>query len=188
MDRVEDQIEKDVLNKAATRIQATYRGFKARRGLYELGDENDTIDEVSERKRAKTDPALPSAEAFAKEVSHIDHTDPAVETSVVFSEEDLIQVASQQPHCLSVFTRSQSDPGSIEEDINSTREEDIIDTNEKVTETRIIDALLNDPNTDLTLDPVYMNNAATRIQANVRGFLTRKSFKHQKRPKTLSGN
>ncbi|CAL8072562.1 unnamed protein product [Orchesella dallaii] len=191
MDEMEKEIEKEMMNNAATKIQAAFRGFETRRSL------------VGVRKNGKCNTASPAKIAESPDQSAIPeqclNTAAAAEATVEAKNDDEKEtVAATAPSATAArlspepvmgaeaaalsaailasarggkpplsCLRSRSYPGSHEE------EHPLLEFDEGDE-----DLLFHpEPEIDLELDPDYINRAATKIQANFRGYRVRKSFK-----------
>lgn len=187
MEDMEKEIENEMMNNAAVKIQASFRGFKTRKqigseyGVSRKGKSKENassgIVDTSAPQPASTDPITCDESRVAEassECALAERLSPDKEASGEV--EDVLGAAiasgggsSARPplSCL----RSRSYPGSHE--LEEAEPPVVIDFDEGEE-----DRLLNpEPEVNLELDPDYINRAATKIQANFRGYKVRKSFK-----------
>jgi hypothetical protein len=200
MEEMEAQIEKEMLSQAATKIQAGFRGFKTRKSIRHSGvsfAENtsggpdnvpaagDCLAPLSPSvTEAAIEPAAATTSAFTAEKSFStelpDSGGPTISDGV-----SSLPVDSQRDHQgslppersasfkppLAAF-RSRSYPGSAEGDKLMKSQ------NPGEHETEV----------ELLYDPDYMNNAATVIQATIRGYLVRNRNRRRNDRNNISGD
>ncbi|ODM96305.1 Neurofilament heavy polypeptide [Orchesella cincta] len=180
MDEMEKEIENEMMNTAAIKIQAGFRGFQTRKSLVGVKCYcwlNPSGESVVPEKCLNTNTAtIAGAEASEKEVVAV--VPVATAASARFTPETLAKDAESIAFSSAIHAsrggkpplsclRSRSYPGSHEE------EHPLLEFDEGDE-----DLLYHpEPEIDLELDPDYINRAATKIQANFRGYRVRKSFK-----------
>jgi len=183
MDEMEKEIENEMMNNAATKIQAGFRGFKTRKSLTSSSrsgvSKNEDCSAVPPVTSATAEKCLNTTTTTAAEASvNTDNNEAGIPVASRLSPE-LKNVMSAESIALTAAIasrggkpplsclRSRSYPGSHED------EHPILEFDEGDE-----DLMFNpEPEIDLELDPDYINRAATKIQANFRGYRVRKSFK-----------
>jgi len=191
MEEMEAQIENEMLSQAATKIQAGFRGYKTRKSFRQSGVSNAAVEDtpVAAAEACPPEPLCFPAATEATNITsepaditaetNISQQLPVSDASVAFSDEtSFLSRRSHEGSCPPEttsssnskpslgFLRSRSYPGSAEGDA-------LIEADEHHDE----------PLPNVEYDPDYINNAATVIQATVRGYLVRKRSGLNKRNK-----
>ncbi|XP_021955871.2 uncharacterized protein LOC110852187 isoform X2 [Folsomia candida] len=164
MEEMEAQIENDMLSQAATKIQAGFRGYITRKTMGVSGRKLDGGGKKKAKLMSDQEEIIIAAAASA----------PISSAAASASADNLEYIADQGKKPSLSFLRSRSYPGSHDQE-----EEESGETNNgggAASSTEVIDSSV-----ELEYDPAYVNNAAIKIQASVRGYLVRKQNKNSKR-------
>lgn len=195
MDEMEKEIENEMMNNAATKIQAGFRGFKTRKEIHsQYGSEGVSKRETMPQKSESGDKEGESKSTEASLSSECASAAAALANAEGLSDQSglgAVALASREGRKPSLGAlRSFSFPGSGSHDdpilLTAQDEEHVLIPTaisqqdvalgfvDEVDEDRLFHI---EPQVELDLDPDYINKAATRIQANFRGYQVRKSFK-----------
>lgn len=197
---MEAQIENDMLSQAATRIQAGFRGYKTRKNMGVSGNDKKRAKLMSSSKNANAaaaDPAASVAPTTPPTSDSVASTEFAASESgfapASTSSDSLDYYITDQDKPARptlAYLRSRSYPGSHEKEEDSQSgggrghsRGTKASSADGAAAAIAADALDNHPHgptastPELEYDPAYVNNAAIKIQASVRGFLVRKHSK-----------
>lgn len=181
---MEKEIENEMMNNAATKIQAQFRGFKTRKQIT-----SQFLDEVSQKGDATKGAGDAESEGASAAAVSVDALSATECVEGLGSSRGTIS----KPPTLGAI-RSFSFPSSHELPSHQDQSEQLLIPAGAVSAQHLMggldegeeDGLIllhqqhhpeSESEVDLELDPDYVNRAATRIQANFRGYQVRKSFK-----------